>query len=450
MKRKIISLLLCAVMVSGSMSALVIAETKPEEPQVSAMAEDRDVMEVAPKADNPSEKALEAAIKAAKAKIQIPKEYSEFNYSYYGTNSSSGIYWSLSWSNPKDYSYIDVSLDKDNNLIHYYSYDYSKNNRSIPNYLKSELQDEAEAFIKKVASDIYSKLDFVEASYGGLYSNTYTYRFQRKENNIIFPDNGVTVGVDAATGEVRSVSIEWLRGAKIPSSSVKLSKEDAAGMIGDKLTMKLSYKMNYYRIADSAGSKQVKKAFLVYEPDLGYISVDADTGEIYLTKSEWREMNYDNLRGEESAKKAMDTADGKMDAGALTDEEIAKIRELENLISKDKAIDIVTSNPYLYIDKNLLTYTANLNKSYMGGKESSYVWNISLRDSRPVDYDKDEDYFRAYASATVDAKSGKILSFNANVRNGYDRNIGKWLPVEIKYDREYGKETFEKFLNSQV
>ena len=65
-------------------------------------------------------------------------------------------------------------------------------------------------------------MDFVSADYDGVYNNSYTYNFQRKENGIIFPDNTVIVRVNAATGEIRSAYIDWLRGVKIPSSNVKL------------------------------------------------------------------------------------------------------------------------------------------------------------------------------------------------------------------------------------
>lgn len=448
MVRKLISVFLSAILLTGSTSPLVNAVEKSNEPVVMpVMAEDSVKPEYVTDGE-PTEKALEAAILAVKSKIRIPEEYSEFNYYYYGTNSYSGVYWNLNWRSKQDYSYIDVSLDKDLNFFSYSAYDYSRNERNIPAYLKSELLDEAKNFIKKIAPDIYPNIDFVEANYDSIYSNTYTYYFQRKEKGIIFPDNAVSVRVDATTGEIRSASVDWLRGAKIPSSSVKLTKEEATKILAENLNMKLSYKMNYYRILDSNNNDFVKKAFLVYEPEHSYISIDANTGEVYLTRSEWVEMEFerDDIAKEE---KASDAAGGA--SQDLTEEEIAKIRELENLISKDKAIEIVTSNRYLHIDDNLITYTATLNQSYASNsKEGSYVWNITLRDSRPIDYNKKEDNYRAYANATVDAKTGKILSFNASTRSHYDINTGNWLPVEIKYDREYGQEILEKFLSSQV
>lgn len=450
MGKKLISLTLCLALLSGFLSGSTITKAETVNTDVIAVSPEKsDVSKAADiKKNEPSDKALEAAIKAAKSKIQIPGEYSEFNFYYSGTNTGSNTYWSLNWRNPEDYSYIEIDLDKDNNIINYYKYNGQKTGESIPSYRKNELLDEARDFILQIAPTVYIKMDFVDAYYDGLYSNSYTYCFQRKEKGVIFPDNTVTVSVDATTGEVKSASINWLYDAKTPSSDTKLTKEEAAKIIGDNLKMKLKYKMDSYRIYENGAYNTVKKAFLVYEPDISYISVDAKTGKVYLNRDEWvikSGASWNNA----STESKMDT--GSAGGAALTDEEIAKIRELENLITKEKAIEAVTSNPYLYIDKNLITYTAILNKAYSANnKDKSYVWNIELRDDRPVDYSKDTDTYRAYASASVDARTGKILSFYASLDSNYDSQTGTWLPVKIKYDREYGKNVFEKFLSSQV
>lgn len=449
MGKKLISLLLCAVLTSGIFSGSILAESEPGSvaPKPTAAVESVTPVTADYKKYEPSDKALEAAIKAAKAKIDIPKEYSEFNFYYYGSNSGSNTTWSLNWRNPKDYSFIEVSLDKDNNITYYYKYDASVTGRSMPAYLKNELLDKATDFIRTIAPEVHSKIEFVKAEYSGIYNNTYSYSFQRKEKDVIFLDNTVTVSVDATTGEVRSASVNWLYGAKIPSSNARITKEEAARIIGENLNMKLTYKANYYRIFENGKDKTVKKAFLVYEPDIAYISVDANTGEVYLTRNEWIVLDSGGY-GEASAEKKADQAEVNT---ALTDEETARIRELQNLVSKEKAIKAVTSNPYLYLDENLTTYTATLNKTYRTSeKESSYVWQIELRDDRPIDYNKEKDNYRAFAYATVDARTGKILSFYASLKSYYDSNTGIWLPINVKYDREYARNVFEKFLNSQI
>ena len=204
MKRNAVALLLCMTLLTGTVSSYVMAEVEAKEANtMSAMTDEGIKTELATMTSNePTDKALEAAIKAVKMKINIPKEYSEFNYYYYGTNTSSGVYWNLNWRKPQEYSYIDVSLDKDFNFISYSTYNYEEKNRNIPSYLKSELVDKAEAFIKKIAADIYPKVDYVSANYDGIYSNTYSYYFQRKEKGVAFPDNSITVRVNAATGDI--------------------------------------------------------------------------------------------------------------------------------------------------------------------------------------------------------------------------------------------------------
>lgn len=449
MLKKFTSLMVCLALLSGSICSYASAEAIYEKPEATAIDMDYAVPSTSyVKGTDPTEEALKNAIISVKEKIEIPDDYSEFNYYYYGSNSYSGAYWSLTWRRPSDYSYIDVSLDADNNIISYYTYDYSEYYRGIPSYLKDELRDEAEDFIKQIAPDIAGKLELVSAEYSGVFSNTYIYNFQRIENGVIFPDNTVSVSVNSATGKIRNASINWLRGVKVPSADVKLAKDEAAKIIGENLKMKLSYKTNYFRIFDGSQTKYEKKAFLVYEPDLPYISVDAKTGEVYLTKNEWIVMDSVKYDAEGTNEEALMKDGGSV---SLTEEEMARIRELENLISKDKAIEIVTSNKYLYIDESLITYTAVLTQTYnTSEKDRTYVWNITLKDSRPVDYSKDEDTYRAYAYASVDAKTGKILSFYASLRNYYDYASGKWIPVDIKYTREQGREILEKFLMSQV
>ena len=461
MGRKVLSLMLCGLMLSTTVSsasissneaatkdlAMSIRETE-ENSVISVISTDDGLM----KNDDSSEKMLEAAINVVKSKIQIPKEYSSFDYYYYGSSVYTSSYWNLNWTNPEDYSYIEVNLDKDNNINYYYHYDRGEENKNIPSYLKKELKDNAKDFIKKIAPDVYKNIEFVDASYNGIYNNSYTYYFQRKVNGIIFPDNNVTVRVNASSGRVISASIDWLYDGNIPSADTKLTKDQASKIIGDNLNMKLSYKTNYYRIFDNGQDEIVKKAFLVYEPDKGYISVDANTGEIYLGRSEWVERASGGMdQGINKESEADMVNDVATDGAALTEEEIEKIRQLEQLITKDKAIDIITSNPYLLIDKNLMTYTAHLNKAYGArDEENSYVWRITLSDERPIDYSKNDDDYRAYASATVDAKTGKILSFYASLKNNYDYQTDKWIPVNVKYSKDQGQKILEKFLKEQV
>lgn len=465
--RKLITLLLSGVMLVTSIPggvaagktaaeadllAIAAGETAPEADTMAIAAGEKYPSSTATKDTN--DKALEKAIKAVKAKITIPKEYSQFDYYFSEASSYAGSFWSLSWRNPVDYSYIQVNCDLAYHITYYTKYDNSTKKSSLPTYLKNELKEKADKFIKEIAPEVASKLQFLSSDYEGIYSGNYTYTYQRIENGILFPDNSVVVMVDSVSGEVKGISISWLYDAKIPSADATVTKKEAAELLRTKLKMSLRYRMNYYRIYyDSIMNNKVKDAFLIYEPDQSYIAVDAKTGELYLTRSEWRQKEYGNGSAK-SAEAAADTALAKADGGsiALTEEEIAKIKELEGLISKEKAIELVTGNKSLYIDKNLMSYNAYLNKSsgYSNTTGSDYVWNIDLRDARPVDYNKDTDWYRAYANATVDAKTGKILSFNANVKSNYDEKTGKWNTVKISYTKEKSQKILDSFLQDQI
>lgn len=465
MKRMFV-LILCGVLLTTSIPISTMAFAKPEVNAVASTTASKEAvaapifakeepiavpiigkdMPMSTQAD-PSDKALQSAILAVKEKISIPKEFSEFNYYFYNTNGYSDSYWSLSWRNPYTYANIQVNCDVNNHITYFRIYDYNNRSTGIAKYLKSELKEKAEEFLLQIAPEIASKVEFMNATYEGIYSGNYVYQYQRSFNGVSFPDNTVSVSVNSITGEVTEASIQWLYDVKLPTAKATVSLEDAAKLIKDNMKMKLVYRTDYYGIYDRSGNYQ-KKAFLVYEPTLSYISIDAKTGKVYLSRSEWVDTGRDLNKATEAADEA--TAGGAAPSNTLTEEELAKIEELKHLISKAEAIEKVTKNKYLYIDKNLTSYSATLNKREEGKGKTSYAWNISFSDPREVKYEKNEDSYRGYAYATVDAESGKILSYYSSVKNSYDYKNQKWLPVDIPYDKEEGKAVLEKFLNIEM
>lgn len=394
----------------------------------------------------PTTKGLEKAIQEVKAKITVPTAYSEFNYNFNASTEYSDATWTLTWSNPKDYSYLQVNTDGDYHITYYYLYDNSKEGSAVAKYLRSELKGKAEDFIKKIAPEISGEVKYVDSNYDGIYGGNYIYNFQRVSNGVNFPDNAVTVYINSVTGEATSLSINWLYGASIPSATAKLTKDQAAKLIKDNLKMKLIYRSDYFYTFKQDGSSQ-KKAYLVYEPSTDYISIDANTGKVYSTKAEWSANNNVTAMKESAA---YDTAYAGSTAQSLTDAEIKQISELNNLISKSKAISLVTNNASLYLDDSLKSTTASLEKQQGANGANSYVWNISLSDPTPVDNKKNADTYRAYAYATVDAVSGKILSFYTSMDNYYNNTTQSYKNVTIKYDKKKSQAILENFLSAQA
>lgn len=389
--------------------------------------------------DEPLTADLEKVILVAKSKIDIPEEYSEFEYDFSSEAAYNNAYWRLVWTKPEKYNSITILIDNDGHIINYNSREERITN-ARPVYLKEELKSTADNFLNQIAPEVSNKLDYTGASFNGIYASTYTYSYTRIENGILMPDNTATVSINYETGKVVSANINWLYDVEIPDATINVTMHEAAEKIGQKLEMNLSYRN---KIEDD-----ITKAYLVYSPDKSYIAVDAKTGEVYLERDEWIEKGqygsaeymYDTmLNSKESA-----IADG------LTEQEIEKIEELSGLISKQEAIDVIKNEKDLLLDENLTSISANLSKVHAEKEEeTNYIWSIYLKDNRKTDY-KTGDTYRAYANATVDAKTGNIISFNASVKRNSNLTIEEKNSIQVKYSEKEGQKIFEKFVKNQI
>lgn len=388
-----------------------------------------------PASSTASSEDLENMINTVKGKITIPAELSEFSYNYYSGNPYSDNTWNLTWASKDGSKNIYVNCDSKGHIS---SYNYYTNQSYKPVYLQGELRDKADSFIKGIAPEISGKVQYLETSSASPYSGTYTYQYQRVESGIPMPDNSVSVSVNYQTGEVTAYSANWLYDVSIPASTVKISKEEAAALIGKNIKMALSYQSAY--TTDDNG-KSNTKAFLVYSPDKSYLAVDAVTGKIYDTQNQ-----YVLYGAEGSAKSTMDAG---AKADRLTPQESAEVDNIKGLITKNDAIQAVKSNTKLLFDKNMTSISANLYKNNYMDSSSSYIWNINFSDPREVK-DSAKDSYRAYASAVVDAKTGKILSYYSSTNNYYNSGTGKWESPKVKYTSKQGKGILESFLKEQI
>lgn len=388
--------------------------------------------------DNQS-KQLEEVLKLVKGKLSIPKELNKFD-SYYNDNNYNGKpYWNLNWHNEDYTKRLRVQSDEDGNILNYYLSEDGVNYLA-PKFIKEELVGIANKFIKTVAKDIYDKLEYVGVESLGTYSGQYLYTYRRIENDVAMSDNVVTVGVNYNTGKVVAYSSNYLYDVSIPKKEIKITEEQAKEIIGKNVKMELSYQNAY--VTDAKGNTTIK-AFLVYSPNNSYIAVDAKTGEVYTTKNTWVSTEEASMEYDKVASTA--------DSGGLTKEELAEIDNLKGLISKEDAIKAVTSNSSLWIDGNLKATTANLYKQFSenNDKNTSYAWHIYMTDPREVDYNSKETY-RPYASATVDAKTGKIISFYASVKDYSNMSKEELTALNIKYDLAAGQKVLEAFVKAQI
>jgi len=383
---------------------------------------------------------LESVLLGIKAKIEIPEELTEFTYDY-DNNSSYGQYWSFMWRDEDYKNSLSISCDKDGNIFSYRLRN-NKEKNSVPKFLKEELQAKAEAFIEKIMPDVKGHLKFQKALFNGVYSGGYIYQFDRIENGILMPDNSVRVTVDYETGEVTALNASWEYDITIPDGEVKITREQAQEKIGEKVEMKLTYRNK----TEEVDGKKVTKAFLVYQPDKSYVAVDAKTGEVYETVNE-----YISVQGSVNESMAEDSANKLMSAGGLSEQEIAKIDELKDLISKESAIALVENDKRLLFDEHLNAVSARLYQNYDENKEAQeYVWRITFNDIRgDADYQA-KDTFRAYATASINAGTGELISYRSNVRSSYDYDKEQWNGLKVNYTKAEAQKILEDFVKEKV
>ena len=365
-----------------------------------------------------------------KTKLELPDEYTEFNYNYnnYGTRGT----WYFNWSTGSEpYKNITVNCDDDAHIITMNYYD-NKNASKMPDKTSEEMLDTANELLARVFPEAVGHVT-LKSTTCSYYRSSYSFRFVRLENDIEMPDNYVVLSVNYDNGELAGLESSWNYTSKIPEAKKLISADEAKAKIGKKLDMKL-----YYYVARDEEGKD--KVYLAYTPSMSYIAADAKSGKIYTKKNYWGsdpEMYENGMADEDAASKS--EATGRYEA-TLSDAEIKKIADLENLISSDDAVNIIRNNDYLLVDEYTNSVTASLRES-----DGKYYWNITLRDNRPEDYENG-DYFRGYARATIDAADGKILSFSSSVKSLYyysDQDIDS---IKFSYSKKECKNVFEKFV----
>jgi len=385
-----------------------------------------------------SEEELQKNILQVKELFAIPDDFDTFNSYVYSYYEDSGDVWEFSWSWDTKGEYLNIQVDSEGNLRSY-RFDTSADNelpKKNPEYYKSTAVD----FIKKYAPKVDGHIKYNGFSIGP-YNHTYCYDFIREENGIPVSDNSVTIEVDYITNKVRYAWFNWDYKLTFDAPKGILSKEEAAAKLNKDLEMELYYYNGY-------GDNE-SKVFLAYIPSQYYLAVDAFTGEVYDTRyyyNDYNEYKTETMAGGDVYAEGSKTDRGDTNGGAvLTEKEIEKIQELADLISKEDAIKVVTSDDDLLLADSY-TYTNARLETY----SDQYVWHIDMRDARPYDYRGEEDPYRPYLYARVDAQTGKLLSFESSVKSYYDfANIEDAKNTKLKLSKSQCLKTLEKFLKEK-
>ncbi len=365
------------------------------------------------------DKGLEKAITAAREKFSIPANYIFTPESYMDNGKK---VWNLNWSSKTgEDGRISVTVSEGGTILGYDKYtpvDYSK--RKIPKLSRQEAAVKAEEFIKKVNPSVLSQLKLQENNYSSLKEYSYYFNYVRTVGGIPFYENGLNISVDTDTGEVRSYYINWSDELAFPGAGKKIDIDAAKKAYVDKLGLKLAYRYI------SEGEKL--RFYSVYTPKYSDIlAIDAFTGE----KIQLQNMYYGGYgRGGayDSVAKEASLVGGEVQ---LTPDEINAVQDIAGLISQEKAVETAKGiKPLKLTDEYKLT-NANLSKNWPDRQQ--YIWYLNFTKDPGK---SNEGYY--YASASINAKTGEIISF--------DRNVPYNETDKAKYGKDDAKKAVEKFL----
>ena len=332
---------------------------------------------------------VEKAIEIAKGFFPVAKDYDQFD-SNFEQNEYADI-WMLRWYHEKgDSGYLNVQVNAKTGEIAgfnvYNPADYSGTFSSIPKVSRQAGEKIARDFIKKVAPTKAGKFILKPSSdnyYGGgpVFHN---YNFIRTIAGIEYPANTIRVTVNGQTGEVRSFNLNWEEITAEPLTA-KLTRQDAEKIFTDKFGFEFKY---FQPQPDGKISKPIKTVYEVKNPY--QVTIDALTGEIVRD-------GYYGIYDRDSGVVAQEKS---MNQSSLEPWEQEVADELNALISRESALEIATKAINIPNGYKLNSSSLNRDWFYPELRIWSFRWSLEEKDRY------------GWAGVEIDAKTGKVLSFN--------------------------------------
>ena len=361
-------------------------------------------------AEQNEENRLKAVLTAVKTAVDIPEEYTEFDYDLYTRYEEET--WNLMWRNEDYTKTISVNADSEGKIT---LYNNTIHNMPIkaPLIRRSEALETAYKFIDRVYPGITDSLK-EEEIYGTYFgSGTYQFNFVREENGITYAGDNVNISVDYTDGTVRSMYINWdpelefasPEGVIAPNAAQKIWKNDSE--------MQLKYRI--FNIYDADGNIESAEGKLIYLNAESQKNINAFDGEYYVKDYSWADKNTssDMIFGvtNESASAAPEEAEN--GSVKFNENELKKMEELASYVTIENADRNLRSYKQFAIDDTytLSSYsTGYFYRPYTVQEDRPIVWNLVY--TAPV---KEGEFYTTTARATVDAQSGEVLSFSTYI-----------------------------------
>lgn len=343
-------------------------------------------------------KGLEQAIVAAKKIITVPDSYTNFTHyaSERETNEGKIMIWRLNWSEKGgNNGFVSASIGENGFLYEYNKYDGDENNNGLAQVSKDKAQSSAEEFLKKIMPTYAGQMKKVDENSSIYSSKDYNFTYQRFVNEIPVNFIHANIGVNKYNGEITSFNGEnpEIKGLEYPSLDKIIETSAAEKAYVEKLGVGLKY-YSYYDYKQK--KMNIFAGYSVY--DNVNKAIDAKTGQVVSL--------YNDIELYRSGKDSAGVISSENSLvkknQELTKEETDAVKNVANLITKEKAESIIRET------SDIITSDKKVNDSSLTKNEinNKYIWNISFEG----------------AYGEVDAESGEVISLQCY---SYDKATGK-------------------------
>ncbi|GAB6274866.1 MAG: S-layer homology domain-containing protein [Peptococcaceae bacterium] len=351
---------------------------------------------------------LEQAIRTVKVNLTIPKECTRFTSSY--TSEQDHQTWSLNWNAPEEPGgSFNVQVDaKTGEILNMNTWKPEKRSElglRIPAVSEAKARQVADELLRRLLPERLPDLQPVTTEdqliplYDG--SFTYTFRWQRKVNGVLFPGNEVTVGVRGDDGQVASYNLDWTK-ASLPAAAGAISPVKARQAFERAGMLELQYFLPPSPRPVTAEDEQkrcVQLVYRLYHPSGGVI--DAFSGEPLVLPGKWLRQNSADSGKDQMVGGNKMTIPGNT-VVPLSPEEIKEIEKTAKLITKEEAVASVKK--WVAVPKNLTLEQANLASHWQS--PDVRLWHLNWRT------DKNRTSGSRYMSAQVNALTGELTGFD--------------------------------------
>ncbi len=357
---------------------------------------------------------MKTALASVKTRIDVPEELSVFRSGVMNEKDENTGY-SFRWNNEEETETIYVNADSEGR-ISYYSYSQNETeHEGLADITKDEARGLADEMISKAAPELFAdKNDCLVFKSGRGFANVgysyFDFTYVRMHDGAQVHNNSASVSVRACADAayVSSMSISWDYDTDF--SQEKATLENPQDRYIEMFPAELLYARRNGDHAEPIvlkdGTKLSDEVMLQYsfKNSPGYIS--AVTGEELAPDSEdYRKQTSGGSAGGNAAMAEMAADSGV----SFTEEELAELDRVENLISEERAEQIVRSVSALKLSDGMTrSYVSIFRRMpwYFRDDNNTDNENFLMR----IGFENEESGRSVYAQ--LDAETGEILSIS--------------------------------------